>query len=100
MKWLCGGKEIVKNVKTIGPATLAACLPCWTNGIADFRRFIDEQRARCLWFLRPDFYPTTAAERDEVLRQIERHGDLAAFKRAAEFRQWLQLHSSATSSGS
>lgn len=64
------------------------------------RQFVDEYRARCLWFLRPDYYPATPDEREEVLRLIERHGDRAAFHRAAQIRQWLSPASSARSATS
>jgi hypothetical protein len=63
-------------------------------------RLVDEYRVRCLWFLREDFYPSTLAERLRVLGYIERHGDLEAFRRAAELRQWLSRNSSAPSAGS
>ena len=65
-----------------------------------FHRFVDEYRARCLWFLRPDYYPGTLAERAEVLRLIEVHGDRSAFRRVAAFRRWLSHTSSETSAGS
>lgn len=65
-----------------------------------FRRFVDQYRAQCLWFLRPDYYPRTPTEFAEVLRLIERHGDRDAFRQAAEFRQWLSRHSSETSAAS
>jgi hypothetical protein len=58
---------------------------------------VDEYRATCLWFLRPDYYPQTPEEACRVLEQIERHGDLAAFRNAAELRQWLSRNSSAPS---
>jgi hypothetical protein len=58
---------------------------------------VDEYRATCLWFLRPDYYPQTPEEACRVLEQIERHGDVAAFRRAAELRQWLSRNSSAPS---
>lgn len=61
---------------------------------AALQAFVDEYRARCLWFLRHDYYPVTAAERERVLRLIEQHGDREAFVRVAEFRQWLSLRSS------
>jgi hypothetical protein len=64
---------------------------------ADLRRFIDEHRSRCLWFLREDYYPATVDQRREVLRQIEQHGDRQAFQQAAQFRAWLSQHSSETS---
>lgn len=65
----------------------------------ELRRFVDEYRSRCLWFLREDYYPATPAEREEVLRQIEQHGDREAFRRVAQFRTWLSQHSSETSAG-
>lgn len=64
---------------------------------ASLRQFIDEHRSRCLWFLREDYYPATAAQRREVLRQIEQHGDRQAFQQVAQFRAWLSQHSSETS---
>ena len=63
------------------------------------RRFVDEYRSRCLWFLREDFYPATPAERENVLQQIEQHGDREAFRRVAQFRTWLSHDSSETSAG-
>ena len=66
---------------------------------ARFRQFVDDNRARCLWFMREDYYPATLAERHHVLRQIERHGDLDAFRRAGEFRTWLSQHFSEPSAG-
>jgi len=67
---------------------------------AAFRRLVDDYRTRCLWFLREDYYPTSAAEREQVLRQVEQHGDLDAFRRVAELRTWLSQRSSETSAGS
>ncbi|MBM4081889.1 MAG: hypothetical protein FJ278_19440 [Planctomycetes bacterium] len=58
---------------------------------------VDEYRTRCLWFLREDYYPQTAAEACRVLESIERHGDVAAFRKAAALRQWLSQNSSAPS---
>lgn len=62
-----------------------------------FRLFVDEYRMQCLWFLRSDYYPTTDAERLEVLRLIERHGDRSVLSRVAEFRRGLSRPSSVTS---
>lgn len=55
------------------------------------RSLVDEYRQRCLWFLRSDYYPETIEDALRVLRAIEDHGDLVAFKRAAILRQWF-LH--------
>jgi hypothetical protein len=60
-------------------------------------RLVDEQRIASLWFLRPDYYPTTREDRVRVLEQIERHGDLLAFRRAATLRRWLSRPSSVAS---
>ena len=64
------------------------------------RRLVDDYRVRCLWFLRDDYYPETADARERVLRLIERHGDLPAFRRVAEVRTWLSRRSSGTSAAS
>jgi hypothetical protein len=61
---------------------------------------IDEYRARCLWFLRPDYYPATTEEQLRVLGYIERYGDLDAFRRVSLLRKWLSQPSSATSAAS
>lgn len=59
----------------------------------------DEYRELCLWFLRDDYYPQTLMEASRVLNYIERHGDVAAFQKAAPLRQWLSQHSSAPFAG-
>lgn len=61
------------------------------------RALADEYRTRCLWFLREDYYPETPAEAARVLEYIERHGDQAAFRKAAPLRQWLSQNSNAPS---
>ncbi len=63
-------------------------------------RLVDAYRVRCLWFLRPDYYPESAAERDRVLTWIAQHGDHEAFRRVAELRTWLFHHSNGLSAGS
>jgi hypothetical protein len=66
----------------------------------DINRLVDEYRARCLWFLRKDYYPATDVERLQVLDQIQRHGDREAFRLAGELRQWLSRLSNAPSAAS
>jgi len=63
----------------------------------DLKALVDEYRARCLWFLRRDYYPVTPAEWSRVLGYIERNGDLQAFRRASALRQWLSHPSNARS---
>ena len=65
--------------------------------MAKVTALVDEYRARCLWFLREDYYPQTLPDAIRVLVYIERHGDVAAFQKAAALRQWLLQHSSAPS---
>ncbi len=64
---------------------------------AELRRLVDQYRSRCLWFLREDYYPLTAADREWILDLIERHGDLEALRRVTELRTWLSRPSSGTS---
>jgi len=64
---------------------------------AEVDRLVDEQRITSLWFLRPDYYPSNRRERLRVLEQIERHGDVVAFRRAATLRRWLSQPSSVAS---
>ena len=61
------------------------------------RALVEEHRAQCLWFLREDYFPSTAAEGLRVLDSVERYGDLAAFRETRELRGWLLRLSSATS---
>jgi hypothetical protein len=65
-----------------------------------FRSLVDEYRARCLWFLRADYYPDTVVERARVLDAIAAHGDALAFRRVAELRTWLSRTSSDASATS
>ena len=57
------------------------------TAVAALQELVDDYRARCLWFLREDYYPGTAAERERAPSLIAEHGDLDAFRRrAAEIR--------------
>ena len=58
---------------------------------------VDEDRDRCLWFLRSAYYLATDAERLKVLGYMERYGDLEAFRRAGRLKRWLSRISSAPS---
>lgn len=68
--------------------------------MAKIDRLIDENRLRCLWFLRVDYYPATDDERLRVLEYIERYGDRDAYRRATELRRWLLPPSNAGSAAS
>jgi hypothetical protein len=58
---------------------------------------VDDYRARCLWFLRPDYYPETPAEQLRVLSYIQKYGDQDAHIRSSRLRRWLSQLSNADS---
>ncbi len=57
----------------------------------DLRRqvnqLVDAYRDRCLWFLRPDYYPTDLQGILRTLDYIRRYGDLEAFRKAGALYQ-------------
>ncbi len=55
----------------------------------ELKRLIDDYRGRCLWFLRPDYFPCTPQESRHILDLIERYGDMAGYRRAEEIKRWL-----------
>jgi len=57
-------------------------------------QLVDECRARCLWYLRPDYHPGTDQERIAVLEAIQERCSLAEFKRAGVLKAWLSRRSS------
>jgi hypothetical protein len=64
------------------------------------RLLVDTYRDRCLWFLRPDYYPTDRQEALRTLDYIRRYGDREAFRKAGELYRWLSPNSSETSAAS
>ncbi len=56
---------------------------------------LEAYRARCLWFLRPDFVPASREEWLRTLDLIERYGDMTAFKQVGEAKKWLSHPSNA-----
>lgn len=68
-----------------------------TDVAAAIDALVDEYRVRCLWFVRPGYYPRTVHEQLRVLDAIDRYGDLAAFRRASFLRQWLSQTTNAAS---
>ena len=68
--------------------------------LADVRALVDRYRARCLWFLEPDYYPRSRNEVLRVLDYLERYGDREAFSAAASVRQWLSPTSNDRSAAS
>ena len=60
---------------------------------------INENRARCLWFLREDYLPEDVQEIMHAMAYIERRGDRDAYVKARRIREWLLHNSSETSAG-
>ena len=65
--------------------------------LQEVRSLVDRYRQRCLWFLREDYYPATFGEVEQVLQDIEAHGDREAYQEARRVRTWLSRLSSGTS---
>lgn len=61
-----------------------------TNTTDCINRFIDEQRQLCLWFMRPDYRPSTDGEKIMVLKKIQLRANLEAYKKAGEMICQLQ----------
>ena len=75
-------------------------MPTRTDILRAIDDLVEEARAHCLWFVRPDWHPTTDAERTRTLREIQAHGDRRLFCRAAELTTWLSQSSSVASASS
>ena len=67
---------------------------------AEVRSLVDDYRERCLWFVRPDYYPSAPDEVLRVLRWIRARGDREAFLRAGKVEEWLSPTSSGKSAAS
>ena len=65
--------------------------------VAEALRFIEEQRVRCLWFIRRDYRPTDRDGLVRLLGHIERRGDLKAYVKARQLKEWLSQNSSGKS---
>jgi len=52
--------------------------------------FVDGQRMRCLWYMPDKYYPAGIMETLSVLKKIQQHGDLDAYKKAGKLICQLQ----------
>ena len=50
---------------------------------------VEDYRDTCLWFVPADCRPKNDVQLEQILTSIERHGDLAAYKRVGRIRKWL-----------
>lgn len=63
----------------------------------EVKQLIDEYRSQCLWFLNDNFYPSEPSRLLSTLNYIEQHGNLKAFQRSRQLKQWLLQNSKKTS---
>jgi hypothetical protein len=61
---------------------------------------VDECRVESLWYFRPDYYPGTDLERQQVLDAIQERSSRDVFQRAGTLKAWLSRHSSDGSASS
>lgn len=54
-----------------------------------YQSVVNDYRDRCLWFAGDVSHPKDRLQLEQVLSSIESNGDLAAYRRVGEIRQWL-----------
>ena len=63
-------------------------------------RLVEECRVECLWFIRPDYLPSTDEERLAILDAIQERSTREVFQRAGVLKTWLSRHCSDGSAAS
>jgi len=58
-------------------------------GSDQMRSLVEDYRTMCFWNFPEDFMPATREEVVFALDAVERYGDLNAYRRAGEIREWL-----------
>lgn len=58
----------------------------------ELRELIDANRATCLWFARPGWYPTDALDCVIALRALQKGGNAELFKAAAALLTTVDIH--------
>jgi len=82
------------------PAAPAARLTSRDDVVRAIDALVDECRVESLWYFRPDYYPITDVERQQVLDAIQERSSRDVFQRAGTLKTWLSLHSSDASASS
>ena len=54
-----------------------------------YQSVVNDYRDMCLWFAGDVYHPKDKLQLEQVLSSIESNGDLAAYRRVGEIRQWL-----------
>ena len=57
--------------------------------IKEYVSVVDDYRGMCFWNVSEDFVPRTRRDLLFVAENLEKYGDLKAYKIAGEMRQWL-----------
>ena len=55
----------------------------------EFQSVVDDYRGMCLWFADKPEQPNDDVQLEQILTEIEKNGDMAAFKRVGRIRKWL-----------
>ena len=63
----------------------------------EVRSVVDDYRGMCFWNMAEDFTPQDARQLRLVVENLERYGDMAAYRRAGRIREWLSQISSPAS---
>ncbi len=53
------------------------------------RTVVDDYRGMCFWSLAEDFRPSNERELEIVAENLERYGDMKAYRLAGKIRSWL-----------
>ena len=57
--------------------------------IEGFRSIVDEYRPTCFWSFKKDFSPENPEQMLMAAEALECYGDMAAFRKAGEIREWV-----------
>jgi hypothetical protein len=55
----------------------------------EFQSVVRDYRTTCLWFANKPESPVNELQLEQVLTEIEKNGDMEAFKRVGRIRKWL-----------
>ena len=62
-----------------------------------FKSVVEDYRSMCFWNMAEDFYPSNARQLQIVVDDLERYGDMAAYRYAGKITKWLSQVSSPAS---
>ena len=63
----------------------------------EFRSIVEDYRGMCFWFMADDWFPNDKRGYEMAAENLEHYGDMRAYRKAGEIRQWLLQPSSRTS---